>query len=183
MHYVNPVHKFTPYSFVIYFKVPTSNVVKREFWICHSCFLSVRPPVRTHGRGRVPLDGFPWNSSLGTFIKNVYQVHSYISAKKYQTLYMKTCNISLILLSLRITEHDSTLFRWTARKMKKEQLHLIFVGPCIIIQLIRTTNVMQHVAFVFITLCGSTLQVSGALCTHHQECIWTVHADSGKIVL
>ena len=35
----------------------------------------------------------------------------------------------------------------------------------------QTTNVMQHVAFVFITLCGSTLHVSGALCTHHQECI------------
>ena len=29
--------------------------------------------------------------------------------------------------------------------------NLIFVGPCIIIQLIKTTNVMQHVAFVFIT--------------------------------
>ena len=38
-------------------------------------------------------------------------------------------------------------------------------------KLIGTTNVMQHVAFVFITLCGSTLHVSGALCTHHQECI------------
>ena len=50
-------------------------------------------------------------------------------------------------------------------------IYLIFVGPCIIIQLIRTTNVMQHVAFVFITFCGSTLHVSGALCTHHQECI------------
>ena len=50
-------------------------------------------------------------------------------------------------------------------------INLIFVGPCIITQLIRTTNVMQHVAFVFITLCGSTLHVSGALCTHHQECI------------
>ena len=30
--------------------------------------------------------------------------------------------------------------------------------------------------------CGSTLHVSGALCTHHQECIETVHADSGTIV-
>ena len=39
------------------------------------------------------------------------------------------------------------------------------------VQVIRTTNVMQHVAFVFITLFGSTLHVSGALCTHHQECI------------
>ena len=38
-------------------------------------------------------------------------------------------------------------------------------------QLIRTTNVMQHVTFVVITFCGSTLHVSGALCTHHQECI------------
>ena len=41
---------------------------------------------------------------------------------------------------------------------------------------------MQHTAFVFITLCVSTLHVSGALCTHHQECICTVHAYSGKIV-
>ena len=49
--------------------------------------------------------------------------------------------------------------------------------------LIRTTNVMQHVAFVFITLCGSTLHVSGALCTHHQECIWTGHAGYGTIVI
>ena len=53
----------------------------------------------------------------------------------------------------------------------KEDFFFIFVEPCIIIQLIRTTNVMQHVAFVFITLCGSTLHVSGALCTHHHECI------------
>ena len=30
--------------------------------------------------------------------------------------------------------------------------------------------------------CGSTLHVSGALCTHHQECIETVHAESGTIV-
>ena len=30
--------------------------------------------------------------------------------------------------------------------------------------------------------CGSTLHVSGALCTHHQECIETVRADSGTIV-
>ena len=28
--------------------------------------------------------------------------------------------------------------------------NLIFVGPCIITQLIKTTNVMQHGAFVFI---------------------------------
>ena len=41
---------------------------------------------------------------------------------------------------------------------------------------------MQHVAFVFITLCGITLHVSGALCAHHQECTGTVHADSGTIV-
>ena len=47
-----------------------------------------------------------------------------------------------------------------------------FVGAIIVyIQLIRTTNMMQHVTFVFIMLCGSTLHVSGALCTHHQECI------------
>ena len=32
----------------------------------------------------------------------------------------------------------------------QEKKNLIFVGPCIIIQLMRTTNVMQHVAFVFI---------------------------------
>ena len=30
--------------------------------------------------------------------------------------------------------------------------------------------------------CGNTLHVSGALSTHHQECIGTVHADSGTIV-
>ena len=30
--------------------------------------------------------------------------------------------------------------------------------------------------------CNSTLHVSGALCTHHQECMKTVHADSGTIV-
>ena len=42
---------------------------------------------------------------------------------------------------------------------------------CCLLILIRTTNVMQLVAFVFITLCGSTVHVSGALCTHHQECI------------
>ena len=30
--------------------------------------------------------------------------------------------------------------------------------------------------------CNSTLHVSGALCTHHQECIETVHADSCTIV-
>ena len=30
--------------------------------------------------------------------------------------------------------------------------------------------------------CGITLHVSGALCTHHQECIETVRADSGTIV-
>ena len=64
----------------------------------------------------------------------------------------------------------------TSHKMYKHRegqfdIFLIFVGPCIIIQLIRTTNVMQHVAFVFITFCGSTLHVLGALCTHHQECI------------
>ena len=35
----------------------------------------------------------------------------------------------------------------------------------------RTTNVMQLVAFVFIMFYSSTLHVSGALCTHHQECI------------
>ena len=29
--------------------------------------------------------------------------------------------------------------------------------------------------------CNSTLRVSGALCTHHQECIESVHADSGTI--
>ena len=40
---------------------------------------------------------------------------------------------------------------------------------------------MQHGAFVYYA-CNSILQVSGALCTHHQECKETVHADSGTIV-
>ena len=31
--------------------------------------------------------------------------------------------------------------------------------------------------------CKSILHVSGALCTHHQECTETVHEDSGTIVL
>ena len=31
-------------------------------------------------------------------------------------------------------------------------------------------------------VCGSTLHVSDALCTHHQECIETIHADSGTNV-
>ena len=30
--------------------------------------------------------------------------------------------------------------------------------------------------------CNITLHVSGVLCTHRQECIKTVHADSGTIV-
>ena len=30
--------------------------------------------------------------------------------------------------------------------------------------------------------CNSTLHVSSTLCTHHQECMKTVHADSGTIV-
>ena len=35
---------------------------------------------------------------------------------------------------------------WTG----KQHFNLIFVGPCIIIQLISTTNMMQHVAFVLL---------------------------------
>ena len=31
--------------------------------------------------------------------------------------------------------------------------------------------------------CKSTLHVSGALCTHHQECMKTVHADSGTTIV
>ena len=60
-------------------------------------------------------------------------------------------------------------------------MNLIFVGPCIIAQLIKeqrdaTCSICLYYA------CGSTVHVSGALCTHHQECIETVHADSGTIV-
>ena len=40
---------------------------------------------------------------------------------------------------------------------------------------------MQHVAFVII-MPVIALHVSGALCTHHQECIEIVHTDFGTIV-
>ena len=44
---------------------------------------------------------------------------------------------------------------------------------------------MERGAFIFIVTVIAVifLHVSSALCTHHQECMKTVHADSGTIVL
>ena len=62
-------------------------------------------------------------------------------------------------------------------------MNLIIVDPCIIIQLIsNATNVKQLGAILFFAHEKSTLHVSGALCTHHQECLKTVHAVTGTIM-
>ena len=45
--------------------------------------------------------------------------------------------------NLKGRDHFGNMFEYT-------RMNLIFVGPCIITQLIKTTNVMQHGAFVFI---------------------------------
>ena len=45
----------------------------------------------------------------------------------------------------------------------------------------KTTNVMQLGAMSLLFL-RNTLHVSGALCTHHQECPKTVNAITGTII-
>ena len=81
--------------------------------------------------------------------------------------------------------HLTVLYGFISKRKGSQKyctINLIFVGPWHQ-HLIDKDD--QRVAACSICLYyarGITLHVSGALCTHHQECIETVHADSGTIV-
>ena len=76
-------------------------------------------------------------------------------------------------------------YRYTCRTQTLTANKLTFFHICGTVHhhliLIKTTNVMQHVAFVFI-MPVVALYMFWVLLAHHQECIETVHADSGTIV-
>jgi hypothetical protein len=58
---------------------------------------------------------------------------------------------------------------------------MIFVGPCIVTSL-NKNNQRDAACSLCLYFLLSTLHVSGAFCTHHQEYLKTVHADFGTIV-
>jgi hypothetical protein len=79
MHYVKSSTQIeTQFLFVIYFKVPTCNVVKGEFLIRYLC-LSIRPSVRLSAC--MEQVGSHKTDFLGILqwiflLKSVYQIHS-----------------------------------------------------------------------------------------------------------